>query len=141
MYIINVDPPESTADASPAPTATHTETTSPEQQADNGETADIVPREHQAALKSAERYLRSLPFSKSGLFRQLTSEFEGFPDDAAQYAADNIDTNWHEQALRAAETYRSTMDMSNEAIRRQLLSNWEGYTHEEVEYALTHLEQ
>lgn len=53
-----------------------------------------VPREHRNALRSAEVYLKTMPFSKKGLYNQLTSDAgEKYPADAAQYAVDNVKTN------------------------------------------------
>lgn len=64
-----------------------------------------VPREHRNALRSAEVYLKTMPFSKKGLYNQLTSDAgEKYPADAAQYAVDNVKTNWKENALKAAKT-------------------------------------
>lgn len=142
-----------TADSEPAPAETETVATEPadeserdapaatvEEKAEESPIEEDVPREYRAALKSAESYIRALPYSADGLFRQLTSEWEGFPDDAAQYAIDNIDADWNEQALRAARSYVETMGMSDDGLRRQLTSEWEGYTDEQVEYAIANLE-
>ncbi len=56
------------------------------------ETKEDVPREYQNALKTAENYIQTMPFSRQGLYEQLTSEHGSkFPEDAAQYAIDNLD--------------------------------------------------
>ena len=73
-----------TDDAKPAdnPTTEAPSTTDPKK--------DDVPRDHRKALKSAENYSKTLHMSKQGIYDQLTSEFEGFSPEAAQYAIDNI---------------------------------------------------
>jgi Host cell surface-exposed lipoprotein. len=45
--------------------------------------------------------------SKRGLYEQLTSEYgEKFPAEAAQYAIDNLTTDWNLQALKCAKDYQ-----------------------------------
>ncbi len=80
--------------------------------------------------------------SKAGLFEQLTSEYGGqFPEDAAQYAIDNVDADWKANALESAKTYQESMSMSKEAIRDQLTSDYGGqFTQEEADYAVENLE-
>lgn len=101
-----------------------------------------VPREYKNALKTAERYLRNMAFSKKGLYQQLTSEAgEKYPAEAAQYAIDNITVDWNEQALKSARKYQKVMPMSNEELRQQLMSDaGEQFTEEEANYAIEHLE-
>ena len=80
--------------------------------------------------------------SKAGVFDQLTSEYGGqFPEDAAQYAIDNVDADWKANALKSAKTYQESMSMSKEAIRDQLTSDYGGqFTQEEADYAIENLE-
>ena len=100
-----------------------------------------VPREHRNALRSAEVYLNTMPFSKKGLYNQLTSDAgEKYPADAAQYAVDNVKTNWKENALKAAKNYDKIMPMSKQGLYEQLTSTaGDGYTPEEAQYAVDHL--
>lgn len=100
-----------------------------------------VPREHRNALRSAEVYLKTMPFSKKGLYNQLTSDAgEKYPADAAQYAVDNVKTNWKENALKAAKNYDKIMPMSKQGLYEQLTSTvGDGYTPEEAQYAVDHL--
>ncbi|HEX7349649.1 Ltp family lipoprotein [Brachybacterium sp.] len=106
------------------------------------EEASDVPEQGEVALTQAQDYVDIMPFSKKGLFEQLTSEYGGqFPDDAAQYAVDNVDADWNEEALEAAKSYRDTLSMSDDAIRDQLVSEYGGqFTQEEADYALENLE-
>lgn len=101
---------------------------------DNG-----VPTEHRSALRSAERYIQSGNFSQDGLYRQLTSDFDQFSAESAQYAVDNIDADWNQEALDAAQSYQDSMSMSPAAIYDQLTSDIEGYTPEQAQYAVDNL--
>ena len=92
-----------------------------------------VPREWQNALDMARNYLRTMPFSHSGLVDQLS--FEGFPDDAIEWAMEQIDqeVDWTEQAVRMAENYLNTMSMSKNGLIEQLM--FEGFSREDAEHA------
>lgn len=52
---------------------------------------DNVPTEYKNALKKAKTYSDIMHMSKKGIYNQLTSEIEGFKEDAAQYAIDNLE--------------------------------------------------
>ena len=80
--------------------------------------------------------------SKNRIYRQLTSEYgEGFTEDAAQYAIDNIKCDWKENALKKAKSYRDSMHMSKNRIYSQLTSEYgEQFTQEEAQYAIDHLD-
>jgi hypothetical protein len=101
-----------------------------------------VPREYRSALTKAEQYAKTMHMSKAGIYDQLVSEYgENFPEDAAQYAIDNIDFDWKENALKKAESYAETMSMSDAAIYDQLISeHGEKFTPEEAQYAIDNLE-
>ena len=70
------------------------------------------------AIRAAENYLDTLPFSRSGLIEQL--EFEGYSKDDATFAVDSIAVDWNEQAARAAENYLETMPFSRASLIEQL---------------------
>ncbi|GGH16721.1 Ltp family lipoprotein [Paenibacillus segetis] len=103
---------------------------------------ESVPREHKAALKKAELYAQTMYMSKAGIYDQLTSEYgENFPPAAAQYAIDNIESDWKENALKKAQQYAETMSMSDSAIYDQLISEYgEKFTKKEAQYAIDNLE-
>lgn len=107
------------------------------------ENKDNVSREYQNALKTAESYLQTFPFSKQGLLEQLTSEHGSkFPQDAAQYAIDNLKVDYKEQALKSAKNYMDTMPMSNDELYEQLTSeHGEQFTPEEAQYAIDNLDE
>lgn len=101
-----------------------------------------VPREYKSALSTAETYANSMDMSKAGIYDQLVSPHgEDFPEDAAQYAIDNIEADWKQNALNTAKTYAEEMDMSDSAIYDQLISDdGEKFTAEEAQYAIDNLE-
>ncbi|MFC5123778.1 Ltp family lipoprotein [Pseudoclavibacter helvolus] len=79
--------------------------------------------------------------SKAGLYDQLVSEYgEQFSAEAAQYAVDNVQTDWNANALAKAKTYQNEMAMSPAAIHDQLTSEYgEQFTVEEADYAIANL--
>lgn len=82
------------------------------------------------ALRSAEGYLRSMAFSRSGLIQQL--EFEGYSEEDATFAADYCGADWSEQAAKKAKDYLSMMAFSRDGLIHQL--EFEGFTPEEAAY-------
>ena len=100
-----------------------------------------VPQEYKNALRKAEVYSDSMHMSKPGIYDQLTSEYgEGFPEDAAQYAVENIDADWNANALEKAKTYYEDMAMSKDAVYDQLTSEYgEQFTAEQAQYAIDNL--
>lgn len=85
------------------------------------------------AIKKARDYLKFMPFSRSGLVKQL--EFEGFSTDEATYGVDNITVNWNEQAAKKAQEYLDLMAFSREELITQLV--FEGFSQTEAEYGAT----
>lgn len=84
------------------------------------------------ALRSAKNYLRTMPFSKMGLKKQL--EFEGYTETEAAYAVDNCGANWKDQAAKSAKNYLDIMPFSKKELIDQL--EFEGYTTEEATYGV-----
>ena len=89
----------------------------------------------QNALRSAKSYLNFMPFSYTGLIRQL--EFEDYSHEEAVYAADHCEANWFEQAVKSGRSYLSFMSFSRNGLIEQL--EFEDYTHEQAEYAANQL--
>lgn len=104
--------------------------------------SDNVPREYLNALEKAEIYSEHMHMSKKGIYDQLTSEYgEDFPEDAAQYAIDNIEADWNANALEKAKIYYEDMNMSKNAVYDQLTSEYgEQFTESEAQYAIDHLD-
>lgn len=96
--------------------------------------------EEKNALKKAESYSKTMHMSKQGIYNQLTSSIEGFTEEAAQYAIDNINADWNANALAKAKSYQQTMSMSKQGVYNQLTSSVEGFTNEEAQYAIDHLD-
>lgn len=105
------------------------------------EKKEDVPREYKNALRQAENYVKTMPFSYQGLYDQLTSEHGGkFPPEAAQYAMDNLTVDWNAEALEAAKNYQDVMPMSDDQLYDQLTSEYGSqFTPEEAQYAIDHL--
>jgi ribosomal protein L17 len=101
-----------------------------------------IPREYTAALNKAKTYANTMHMSKASVYNQLVSEYgEKFPEDAAQYAMDNLEADWKENALSKANTYASDMNMSKAAVYNQLISEYgEKFTEEEGQYARDNVE-
>lgn len=97
--------------------------------------------EEKNALKKAETYSNTMYMSKQGIYDQLISSVEGFTEEAAQYAIDNIEADWNKNALEKAKTYQKSMSMSSAAIYNQLVSSVEGFTKSEAQYAIDNLDK
>ena len=101
-----------------------------------------VSQEFKNALKTADSYAKTMHLSKQRIFDQLTSQYGNqFPEDAAQYAIDNVHADWNENALAQAKSYSDTMHMSRQGIYDQLTSEYgEQFTAEEAQYAIDNLD-
>ncbi len=113
--------------------------------APTAETAEIitdnVPAEYKSALTKATSYANTLHMSKVGIYEQLISEYGGkFTPEAAQYAIDNVKTDWNANALAKAESYANTLNMSKAGVYDQLISDNGGqFTKEEAQYAVDNI--
>lgn len=96
-----------------------------------------VPREFENALQSANDYLNYTSFSKESLYDQLI--YEGYPEEATQYAVDNVITDWNENALQAAKDYLDYSSFSDQGLYDQLI--YEGYTTDQAQYAIDNLDE
>ena len=123
-----LSPEEPTTSPSPSPTKSSPEpspkepTSTPEPEASQED--DGLSTSQTQAIRSAESYLKTMPFSREGLIEQL--EFEGFSASDATQAVDAVDPDWSEQAVRSAESYLATMAFSKQGLVEQL--EFEGYT-------------
>lgn len=91
-----------------------------------------ISREYENALNNAYDYLNYTSFSKQGLYDQLI--FEGYPENAAQYAVDNVNTDWKENALEAAKGYLDYTSFSKLGLYEQLI--FEGHPESDAQYAV-----
>ena len=87
----------------------------------------------QNALRSAESYLGTAAFSRSGLIKQLT--FEGYSTGDATYAVDTLHPNYNAQAAKAAKAYLDLSGFSHSGLVEQL--KFEGYTDSQAEYGVS----
>lgn len=92
----------------------------------------VVTTSQKNALKRAKQYLKTMPFSYTGLVEQL--EFEQYSHDDAVYAADNCGADWNEQAAKKAQDYLDIMAFSRQGLIDQL--QFEGYTYEQAVYGV-----
>lgn len=101
-----------------------------------------VSQEYKNALDKAYSYANQMHMSKQGVYDQLVSEYgSNFPEDAAQYAIDNLDVDWNYNALQKAKSYYEKMSMSKQGIYEQLVSEYGSqFTPEEAQYAIDNLE-
>ncbi|AGL18153.1 Ltp family lipoprotein [Actinoplanes sp. N902-109] len=72
----------------------------------------------QNARETAESYLESSSFSRTGLIHQL--KYEGFTTAQATYGVDAVHANWSEQATRTAESYLESSSFSRTGLIHQL---------------------
>ncbi len=100
-----------------------------------------VPREYRNALRAAQNYVDLMAFSEQVLFDQLTSEYgDGYPEDAARYAVENVKADWNQEALEAAMNYLEIMPMSDKELFEQLTSEYgDKFTKEQAQYAINNL--
>src|SRR5690554_944988 len=110
---------EDQADETEETTTASEDTSTSQDSTDNDETLS-----QQNAVNMAKNYLAFMPFSKSGLVDQL--EFEGFSNDDATYAVNNIDVDWNEQAVLSAQNYLDFMSFSRSGLIEQL--KFEGFS-------------
>ena len=85
------------------------------------------------AVGTAESYLRTMPFSRSGLIEQL--EYEGFARKDATFGVDKLRADWNEQAARMAHSYLRTQHFSRRGLIDQL--EYEGFTTKQATYGVT----
>ncbi|MBK2401778.1 hypothetical protein GTU75_01740 [Erysipelothrix rhusiopathiae] len=88
-----------------------------------------------------QQYADRMNMSERAIYDQLVSEYgENFPEDAAQYAIENIKADYNNNALEKAKTYQSRMSMSRDSIWEQLVSeHGENFTEDQANYALENL--
>lgn len=84
----------------------------------------------QNAVRSANDYLDTAPFSKKGLAEQL--EFEGYKPQLARFAVNAIEVDWKQQAAAAAQNYLEMSAFSRQGLIDQL--TFEGYTQQQAEH-------
>jgi hypothetical protein len=84
------------------------------------------------ALASAESYLRSSAFSKSGLREQL--EYEDYSRSDARWAVNHVRVSWNAQAVKSAKSYLEFSSFSRQGLIEQL--EYEGFTRSQAVYGV-----
>ena len=102
--------------------------------------SDDSNSEYSAALGKAKSYNSLFHMSKKRMYSQLTSDFDKFSNDAAQYAIDHLEADYKYNALFNAKNYRKLFNMSKSGLFNQLTSYIDGFTEEEAQYAIDHLD-
>lgn len=111
--------PVAPAPAEPAPAPAPAPAPKPE------DTATVSQKN---ALRKAESYISTMPFSKSGLIKQL--QFEKYSAADSAWAVDHLTVDWNEQAVLKAKSYLDTMPFSRDGLISQL--KFEGFTQAEA---------
>ena len=111
-----------------------------EGQASTASSSNDSNSEYSAALEKAKSYNSLFHMSKKRMYRQLTSDFDKFSNDAAQYAVDHLEADYKYNALFNAKNYRKLFNMSKSRLINQLTSFADGFTEEEANYAINHLD-
>lgn len=104
----------------------------PEEEVATEEPEVDLSQSQQNAVGMARDYLNYTAFSKSGLVEQL--EFEGFDNDDATFAVNEIDVDWQEQANQMAEDYLDYSNFSRSGLIEQL--EFEGFSNEQATNAV-----
>jgi hypothetical protein len=84
------------------------------------------------ALSSAQSYLRSSAFSKSGLVEQL--KYEEFSSSDARWAVAHVRVSWNAEAVESAKSYLESSSFSRQGLIDQL--EYEGFTHSQAAYGV-----
>jgi colicin import membrane protein len=84
------------------------------------------------ALSSAQSYLRSGAFSKSGLVEQL--KFEDFSSSEARWAVAHVRVSWNAEAVQSAKSYLRSSSFSRQGLIEQL--EFEGFTPSQAAYGV-----
>ena len=111
-----------------------------EGQASTASSSNDSNSEYSVALGKAKSYNSLFHMSKKRMYSQLTSDFDKFSNDAAQYAVDHLEADYKYNALFNAKNYRKLFNMSKSGLFNQLTSFADGFTEEEAQYAIDHLD-
>jgi hypothetical protein len=84
------------------------------------------------ALSSAQSYLRSSAFSKSGLVKQL--KYEHFSSSDARWAVAHVRVSWNAEAVESAKSYLESSSFSRQGLIDQL--EYEGFTPSQAAYGV-----
>lgn len=89
--------------------------------------------EYGNAIDCAQDYVDLMAFSRQRLISQL--EYEGYSNEAAVYAVDNIRVDWNSECAECAQDYLNFMSFSRQGLYDQLA--YEGFIDEQIQYGLS----
>lgn len=136
---LGVLPLVNNGDSPTPPGGTTSESTS---DGESGTSADEpVPDEYRRALEKADFLANDMHQSRNRVHDSLTSPYgDQFSEAAADYAVENVQTDWRQNALQSARSYQEHLGLSREEIYDQLVSPYgEDFTEEEAQYAVDNL--
>src|SRR3954454_7991371 len=84
------------------------------------------------ALSSAQSYLRSGAFSKSGLIGPL--KFEHYSSSEARWAVAHVRVSSNAEAVQSAKSYLRSASVARRGLREQV--EFEGFTHSQAAYGV-----
>ena len=84
------------------------------------------------ALRTAQDYLQTQAFSKSGLVEQL--KFEDYSRSEARWAVNHVHVSWYAEAVQSAKEYLRSQSFSRRGLIEQL--QYEGFTHSQAAYGV-----
>ena len=102
----------------------------------NSTWADSLTGPQKNAVRSAKQYLSFKGFSRSGLIKQLSSDYgDGYNVADATVAVNSLNIDWNKQAVRSAKQYLSFKGFSCKGLIQQLSSSaGDGYTESQAAY-------
>lgn len=104
--------------------------------ADKPDTEKNFTAQQKNAIRAAEQYLMTQPFSRNGLIHQLSSDAgSGFEVADATVAVDSLTVDWNEEAAKSAKQYLEIQGFSCKGLIRQLSSSaGSGFTDSQARY-------
>lgn len=101
-----------------------------------------LTQNQKAAYAAALSYLPSMPYSRKGLLKQLTSNTgDNFSDTDAEIAVSLMEqrgeVDWNKQAVKAAKEYKTTMTFSRDEMLDWMQSEYgAGFTYKQAVYGI-----
>lgn len=89
--------------------------------------------EYGNAIKCVQDYVDIMSFSRQRLISQL--EYDGYSNEAAIYAVDNIRVDWNSECAQCAQDYLDFTAFSRQGLYDQLA--YEGFSDEQIQYGLS----
>ncbi|WP_029322478.1 Ltp family lipoprotein [Butyrivibrio sp. AE3004] len=106
---------------------------------------DQLSDKEKEAVRKAERFLDSIPYSKAELIEELQDEYYGFTEEEATNAVGYMENaglvNFYDEAAKWAKSLSESTSFSRAELIRMLSGEYSShYTKEEAEYAVKYVE-